>query len=216
MAATKRESGRQRGRATRSDILEVARRLFSEHGYHNTAVADIQQATGLTKGAFYHHFRSKEKLALAVLETAQSAYDEQLIEPAMKRASPAERIAGLLDGAIELNARPEWCNCQMMVTLGAELTANDGPLREAVQAMQISFFELWRDLIDQARQAGQINARIDPPTAAQWIMNTMAGLLLARKLGTAQVPPDKLIELMKQRLLGKPSRPRAPDRAQDE
>lgn len=211
MVRTKSEASRPRGEATRAEIVDAARRLFSEHGYHNTGIADIQEATGLTKGAFYHHFRSKEDLALAVLEAARADYDEHLIGPAMQQASSAERIEALLDGAIALNARPEWSNCQMMATLCAELTAGDGRLREAVRDIQLGFFELWRDLFAEAQQAGQADGQIEPATAAQWVTNTLAGSLLARKLGTAQVNPEALITLMKRTLLKKPARARTPD-----
>lgn len=204
MGSVKSQSGRQRGQATRKDIIGVARRLFSEHGYHNTGIADIQQATGLTKGAFYHHFRSKEELALAILDVAQADYAKHLIGPAMARSSPGDRLEALLDGAVELNSRPEWCNCQMMVTLCAELTASNGRLREAVQEMQLGLFEVWRSQIAEARDAGQLDESIDPETAAQWVMSTMAGLLLARKLGTARVAPEAIIQMMKHALLSKP------------
>ena len=208
MTRIKSESGQQRGQATRLDIIRAARRMFSEHGYHNTGIADIQQATGLTKGAFYHHFRSKEDLALAILEVAQADYAEHLIGPAMARPTPGERLEALLDGAVELNARPEWCNCQMMVTLCAELTASTSRLREAVRAMQLSFHEVWRGLIAEARQAGQADDSIEPEAAAQWIMSTMAGMVLAQKLGTAHVPPHEITAMMKRTLLKEPAQAR--------
>jgi len=204
MARAEKQLGQQRGKATRSDMVKVTRRLFSEHGYHNTGIADIQEATGLTKGAFYHHFRSKEDLALAILEAAREDYAEQLIKPAMKHASPGARIEALLDGALALNARPQWCNCRLLATLSAELTAGDGRLRETMQAMQLSFFEMWRDLCAEARHTGEANDEIEPATAAQSIMNAMAGLVLSHKLGTAQVLPEKLVGLLKRTLLKRP------------
>ena len=212
MTRIEKPVGQHRGQTTRTDIINAARRLFSEHGYHRTGIADIQDATGLTKGAFYHHFRSKEDLGLAILETAKADYAEHLIGPAMKHASPAERIEALLDGAIGLHARPEWCNCQMVATFCAELTARDERLHRAVQAMQLSLFELWRDLIAQARQAGLADEKIEPATAAEWIMSTLSGLLLARKLGTAQVPPHKITAMMKRTLLKESARAPMPDR----
>ncbi|MBN1509021.1 MAG: helix-turn-helix transcriptional regulator, partial [Sedimentisphaerales bacterium] len=56
MSETNPTTIQSRGQTTKADILQVARQLFSEHGYHKTGIADIQEATGLTKGAFYHHF----------------------------------------------------------------------------------------------------------------------------------------------------------------
>ncbi len=52
---------------TRRRILEEAYRLFVEHGYHGTSLSRLMEATGLSKGAIYHHFSSKEAIFVAVL-----------------------------------------------------------------------------------------------------------------------------------------------------
>lgn len=214
MAKTEKQPGQDRGQATRADIVNVARRLFSEHGYRGTGLADIEATTGLTKGAFYHHFRSKEDLALAVLQAARADYAERLIAPTMEHDSALQRIMALLDGAVALNERPEWRNCQMLVTLGAEMTAGDGRLRDAVRDMQESFLQMWADLIAQAGEAGELDNTIEPETAAQWMVNTMIGSLLTRKLGAARVDHRKVVELMKRTLLRKPARTRTAGGAQ--
>ena len=52
---------------TEERILEAAQRLFLEKGYDNTTIQDIvDQLGGLTKGAVYHHFKSKEEILNAV------------------------------------------------------------------------------------------------------------------------------------------------------
>lgn len=56
-------------------ILDVAFRLFMEKGYENTSIQDIiGELGGLSKGAIYHHFRSKDEILMAVTDrmTAQS------------------------------------------------------------------------------------------------------------------------------------------------
>ena len=123
----------QRGRATRAGILDVARQLFSDFGYHHTGIADIQAATGLTKGAFYHHFRAKQELALGVIEMAREDYREHWLEPAMAASTPGKRLSALLDGFVVLENRPEWLNFRLLATLSAEVTAGDGPLADAVR-----------------------------------------------------------------------------------
>ncbi|KIH84159.1 TetR/AcrR family transcriptional regulator [Pseudomonas batumici] len=47
---------------TKSSIIECAFRLFLEHGYENTSLSNLVKASGLSKGAFYHHFKDKEAL----------------------------------------------------------------------------------------------------------------------------------------------------------
>lgn len=57
----------------RDEILEVAMRLFIERGYDATAINNIIARAGISKGAFYHHFQSKEDL----IEALASRYAEE-------------------------------------------------------------------------------------------------------------------------------------------
>jgi AcrR family transcriptional regulator len=57
----------QRSEETREHILASAADLFSKHGYDATGVAEICQAAGVSKGAFYHHFPSKHIVFLTLL-----------------------------------------------------------------------------------------------------------------------------------------------------
>ncbi|MER3460463.1 MAG: TetR family transcriptional regulator, partial [candidate division GAL15 bacterium] len=52
---------------TRARILEAARRVFARSGYHGTLMDQVAQEAGLSKGALYVHFPSKEELFLALL-----------------------------------------------------------------------------------------------------------------------------------------------------
>jgi len=64
-----RTDGRvEKGRITREGLIAVARGLFGEHGYDGTSIAAILAATGLARGALYHHFATKEALFDAVLD----------------------------------------------------------------------------------------------------------------------------------------------------
>ncbi|MEM9189295.1 MAG: TetR/AcrR family transcriptional regulator [Myxococcota bacterium] len=52
----------------RAELLDVAGGLFAKHGYEATTVSRILAAVGLSTGAFYHHFRSKEELLAGLVE----------------------------------------------------------------------------------------------------------------------------------------------------
>ena len=47
---------------TVAKILDVSMRLFTEQGYEHTTIQDIVDALGMSKGAIYHHFKSKEDI----------------------------------------------------------------------------------------------------------------------------------------------------------
>ena len=63
---------------TREVLLEAAIACFAQHGYDATGVAEICAAAGMSKGAFYHHFPSKQALFLELLNRWLSDLDEQI------------------------------------------------------------------------------------------------------------------------------------------
>lgn len=60
-----------KGAATRAFLLQAAADVFAERGYTETTMSELISRSGLTKGAFYFHFSSKEQLALAVIDEKQ-------------------------------------------------------------------------------------------------------------------------------------------------
>lgn len=77
---------------TRQALLDAAAELIAERGYHGTTVNDVVALSGLSKGTFYWHFRSKEDLLLAVLEERIDRPLMQLIER-LKTSSADEDMA---------------------------------------------------------------------------------------------------------------------------
>jgi TetR/AcrR family transcriptional regulator, transcriptional repressor for nem operon len=75
----------KKGARTRERILAEAEKLVLAKGYSGTAVDDILAATSLTKGAFFYHFKSKNDLAMALLERFRErdvAFFQQIAERA--------------------------------------------------------------------------------------------------------------------------------------
>jgi AcrR family transcriptional regulator len=194
--------GQARGEATRNDILQVARQLFSEHGYHTTGIADIQSATGLTKGAFYHHFSSKEDVALAVLERVQADYHERLFAAAMERATARERVIAALDRGLTLNQSPDWCNCRMMATLCTEMTSADERLRETILAMHRGMYDFWVELLEGCEREGDLREGMRPSYGAQLIVSALMGMMTARKLGNEAFDLGAIVATLKHSLFG--------------
>lgn len=74
-----------RGADTRERILDTAQALVLEKGFAATSLDDVIRAVGLTKGAFFHHFRSKSDLARKLVERF-AAFDFQLFDEWAQRA----------------------------------------------------------------------------------------------------------------------------------
>jgi len=68
----------QRREQTRSAILEAATAAFAADGYEATGVAEICERAGVSKGAFYYHFESKEAVFLDLCNTWLHSLEETL------------------------------------------------------------------------------------------------------------------------------------------
>lgn len=68
----------EQGDATREALLQAARELFGARGYTETSLDDIVRAAGVTKGALYHHFASKEELFRCVFELVKTELGNQV------------------------------------------------------------------------------------------------------------------------------------------
>lgn len=69
----------QRSEATRRELLQAARELFTEKGYAAATLDDLSVRTGVTKGALYHHFRDKRELFRALFEELEKEMCDQII-----------------------------------------------------------------------------------------------------------------------------------------
>ncbi|HWO19212.1 MAG TPA: TetR/AcrR family transcriptional regulator [Kofleriaceae bacterium] len=95
-----REDGERKRDATRRLILEEAQRLFRDRGVDATTMRDIAQAAGLSLGAAYYHFPSKEALVFAFYEDNQARF-EALAEREGDTASVRARLGALLHGSLD-------------------------------------------------------------------------------------------------------------------
>lgn len=73
------------GQSTRERILETANDLILSQGYAATSLDQILERTGVTKGAFFYHFKSKDELARALFER-YLASERQIVESTLRRA----------------------------------------------------------------------------------------------------------------------------------
>ncbi|MGH2586502.1 MAG: TetR/AcrR family transcriptional regulator [Dehalococcoidia bacterium] len=82
----------ERSETTRRKLLDTARALFAERGYDATPIEEILHRTGLSKGAFYHHFPDKRKLLDAVYEELEQELTAMLSGVGRDLPDPIARI----------------------------------------------------------------------------------------------------------------------------
>lgn len=77
---------------TRNRILEIARQKFVTKGFYRTSLQEIVEEIGLTRGAFYHHFKNKEEILYELVSIIQSELGDYVEQKAMTSENPWEQL----------------------------------------------------------------------------------------------------------------------------
>jgi TetR/AcrR family transcriptional repressor of nem operon len=96
----------KRGEATRQKILDAAQAIILEHGYSAASVDRVLDKTGLTKGAFFYHYKTKNELIRALIDR-YAASEERILDGSLARADtlsrdPLQRLLIALGFLIEM------------------------------------------------------------------------------------------------------------------
>lgn len=177
---------------TREALLSAARDLFLRQGYTGTGIDEICVAAGITKGALFHYFESKETLGQAALERwvedGRRAFGSG---PYLREPDPLKRALGLVDFAIELSrVGPPGC----LVGIFAQELA---PSNEAVRATCAKAFtatcEGFEHVLADAKAKYAPDAPFDPRSVAQHMLAVLQGaLVLARAYQRPEIVAEQL------------------------
>ena len=139
---------------SRTRILDAALDVFRAKGYAATRVEDICAAAGLTKGSFFHHFKTKEDLAVAAADR-WSVVTGEIFRGAdyHKPADPVDRLLGYVDFRRQLlrGSLAEY-TC-LLGTLVQEVYDTNPPIRIACEASLSSHVATLIEDIEAARAA---------------------------------------------------------------
>ncbi|MDW3027056.1 TetR/AcrR family transcriptional regulator [Acinetobacter baumannii] len=92
---------------TQTKLITAARHAFATKGYSQTSMDDFTAEVGLTRGALYHHFKSKEGLLLAVIEQIEGEVGQRLQQASDSSPSPWEGFRRRCHTYLELALEPE-------------------------------------------------------------------------------------------------------------
>lgn len=111
---------------TRDNIVQAADALFYEQGYENTSFATIADAVQISRGNFYHHFKTKDEILGAVIAARQDRTREMLAQWAAEGGDPRERIERFIDILVQNQSKimrhgcPVGTLCMELAKLGHE------------------------------------------------------------------------------------------------
>ncbi len=167
----------QRGEETRSHILDIAGELFAGRGYQATSVADICAGAGVTKGAFYHHFESKQALFLELrdrwLAPLEGLFTQER-DPARTLPQLLQQVADLAS-AMFAEAGEDQRQQVFLELLSA--ARQDATILPALLTPLSRYREWFAQLIKAGIKEGTLR-KVDQQLAAQMLVSLGFGLIM--------------------------------------
>ncbi len=168
---------------TKQKIIQAGAQIIHRKGYNHTGIQEVLKAAGVPKGSFYFYFKNKEDFGLHVIDFFNNMLLE-MVEPVIndKSVSPVKRLENLFDLFIEMFKTLDYtCGCpigNLSQEMGDLSPAFSAKLTESVKLM----VQMYKDILDEAKDKGQINKRINTRETADFIVSSWHGSLIRMKI----------------------------------
>ncbi len=164
-----------RSEETRGHILESAAHLFSKTGYDATGVAEICHAAGVSKGAFYHHFPSKQAVFMELLNSYLNGIDSGF---KLMRQGVSDVPQTILQMAGIAGSLFQSADIHLSIFLEFWTQANHDPLIwEAAIAPYRRYQEYFANLVQEGIDEGSLQP-VDAELAARVLVSLALGMLM--------------------------------------
>lgn len=187
---------------TRDKLIDISVQLIMVKGFNNTGIAEILGQAGVPKGSFYHYFKSKEDLGLAVIDHYGRLLYEGL-ETALN-TNQGSHLGGLrayFDSAVAyFEEHQGHCNC-LLGNLGQELALQSETLRLAIFRHYRKLEERLAQCLTEAKSAGELAPNTDTETLARVLFAAWEGSLTRAKLEKSTQPLQDLLDIYFGKLL---------------
>ena len=165
-----------KGELTRRNIIEKSLQLFSVKGYYNTSISDILQATGLTKGGLYCHFKSKEEVWRAVYDDAVEIWKTVVFKGMRSIADPMARIERTIENVLlgYLGNEVFKGGC-FFVNMLVEMSGQSDTMGRHILKGFVGFSKLFQSWLTEAETAGLLKAGLDYREISNFVVITLNG-----------------------------------------
>jgi AcrR family transcriptional regulator len=154
----------RKGARTRSRLLDAAKKVFEDNGFLETRISDIAERAGLSHGAFYHYFDSKEQIFREVTERIEEQLGAPMAEVILARgsaSSPPERVREALQQHLQTYRR----EARIMRVI-EQVSRFDEQVDARLQARRLEQRDLVTKSIRQLQRRGMADPRLKPSVAA--------------------------------------------------
>lgn len=161
---------------TRETILDAAFQEVHRHGFQAASLSNILAKTGLTKGALYHHFPTKDDLGLAVIdEVVREGLDAMMFAPLRESDTPFDTLLEIVRRKAQ---RADLENVSLgcpLNNLMQEMSPLNATFKKRLNAVLATWQTAVADALTRAQKQGKVRREVDCRAAALFIVSSWEG-----------------------------------------
>ncbi|MGV1872201.1 MULTISPECIES: TetR/AcrR family transcriptional regulator [Agrobacterium] len=138
---------RAQAEENRDRVIDVASRLFREHGFDGIGLKDLMKGAGLTQGAFYKQFASKDDLAALASARAMESATMRWSEAAANSSDPLEAVMDFYLSTEHRGEKTEGCP---LVALGSDAARQNAEVKQPFEDGILAHFDVLENLVGGA------------------------------------------------------------------
>jgi len=163
-------------------LLQSAMKLFVKKGYKGSSVAEITKDAGLTRGALYCHFKTKEHLARELIKLFEEKYLNSMIAYVEKEGKgPSDKFQKMMHFNVWFaGEHPDLC--LFMTVISAEMCGSRNRLEPTLKSIYQKWHEFITKILREGKQKGEFKKEIDPQMMAWVIIGVHDGVLLQKEM----------------------------------
>jgi len=155
----------------KSRILDAANKVFAEKGYHEATMDDIAKRLGVSKGAIYLYFSSKEDLFEAMCKTAPQAFKETLYSSFSDESNPVQSATQFFDKMLKLSASNPGLSFEIL----SEASRNPS-LKRILKQNHAEYEEVLTNFLAEGRKTRIVGDNLDLRSLANSLIALWNGL----------------------------------------
>jgi AcrR family transcriptional regulator len=156
-------------RPVKERLLRVATRLFARHGFEGTSVQDIVDAAGVTKGAMYHYYGSKDDLLYEVYHQLLTMQTSRLTEIVKGQGSTEERLRAAAVDVVVSSLE----NLDELIVFFRSLHMLPDDRQTQVRAERRAYQDQFRGLVEEGMSAGLFRTQVSADVVVHFYLSAV-------------------------------------------
>ncbi|UJF31678.1 TetR/AcrR family transcriptional regulator [Paenibacillus hexagrammi] len=185
----------------KSKLLEATLSLIITKGYHGTTVDEICAAAGVTKGSFFHYFKTKEDIGKAAIEQFESMQAYLIAGAELDLVQdPWEKLQAYLDFFVALAKDPSSPSGCLTAVMTQELSDTHSEFRSLCEEKLFNNTKPLKKILDEVMEQYPSHIPTDSQQLSDYFLSLYQGSLILAKARDNRIVLEKNVELFRQYL----------------